>query len=179
MLTVVPGTCSIALQHDSMVAPVVTTSSTTSTWRPVNASGCMTAKTLAMFSTLSIREWCVCDEVLRVRCTDVVSMGRLKTVAMPLQSSSLWLYPRFLCFFLCNGTGSSMSQSSKRFDRASWCPIIVPIILASRKSPLYLMRCTMCCEMVSARKVSRAPALTTGILPMKSSSMGLCAISME
>ena len=107
----------MASAHDSRVAPVVMTSSTSRMCRPAILSGCSSRNMFATFVSLSVCESVVWLGLEMMRNTLLSSMGMPVMSAMPRAIHRLWLYPLWRSFCRDNGTGMMMSISLKKSVR--------------------------------------------------------------
>ena len=97
-LTFTPSILRSSFAHDSIVDPVVITSSTSKICFPIIDLESITWKMPSTFVHLSYRDRLVWVAETSILASDFISTGKRVTSAIPIEIVSLWLKPRILSF---------------------------------------------------------------------------------
>ena len=164
-----------ALAQDSSVAPVVSTSSTRRICLSFKYAFLETENEVPMVPTLSNRfipvrllSWVNRNKAFLWHLTPITSPN-----AWP--KTALWLYPLFLCFRQCNGTGTIRSISCQREASNNCFPYQFPIDIIKSDLLLYFIWCNKRCVPLPLEKKRKAAPATIGTLPEKCATNGFVA----
>lgn len=106
MLMRISGISAMASAHDMSVAPVVSTSSISSTCLPsISGHFLLLQNSSLAFSHRAYLPLCVWVTLFRVRTMASVRSGMPVLPDIPCANSSLWLYPLLRSRLRCSGTG--------------------------------------------------------------------------